>query len=255
MWGKALSAILSVAKDPQAPHLPGTLVKWGRIAYGLSAGWIAVVWYTAYANMRTVPGSGPTLVLPGKPIISMPSRDDKVPAFVNGGGGSSGSGSGGSGSVTTGNAGTGGTNPFPGATGSRLDQGFDFTSKSFLAPADGIVVYSNPRVPGWNNGGLVAIRITSGPKSGNVMYIAEGIRPTVSVGQRVTAGMSLGTPTSNPYNGIVGNVEAGWANPASPTQPLAQVSKNPASVAWDFYNWIRSLGGPAASSTGNAGYP
>lgn len=147
------------------------------------------------------------------------------------------------------------TNPFPGATGSRLDQGFDLTSKSFLAPVLSKIVYASSSVSGWAGGGLVAGKILSGPHAGMVWYMAEGIRPTVRVGQTVQPGQQVAAPATNPYNGIVGNIEAGWANPASPTQPLAQVSQNKPAIAWNFYDWIRSLGGPKATTTSNAGYP
>jgi hypothetical protein len=76
----------------------------------------------------------------------------------------------------------------------------------------------------------------------------------VKVGDTVMAGQTIAQPATNPYNGIVGNFEIGWANPASPGQPLAQVASDPKQVALDFYGWLRSLGGPAATSTSGAGY-
>lgn len=228
----------------QSPHLPGAVVRLGRAFYMFSGGWIIAVWYTGYSNMRTQPGSGPKLVLPGKPVISSPDRPSPRAAWAQVGMGNSG---GGATSVTVGN------NPFPGATGSRLDQGFDLTGKSFNAPELSKIVYSSQSVAGWAGGGLVAGQVLAGSKKGRVWYMAEGISPIVQVGQTVMRGQRVGIPVSNPYNGTVGNIEAGWANPSSPTQPLAQVSSNPAGIAWDFYRWIQSMGGPKASSTGNAG--
>lgn len=248
----------------QSPHLAPAVVRVGRFLYSFSAGWIFVSWYSGYVNERTDPGGGPKLILPGtKKKVNSPDRAN--PAKLSLGGGSSGGGSSNSGSNSksnngtggsvTHNAGKGGGNPFPGATGSRLDQGFDMTSQHFLAPADSKIVFASASVSGWQGGGLVAGLILSGPKKGKVWYMAEGISPVVKQGQTVRAGVSVARPVPNPYNGITGNIEAGWANPASPTQPLAQVSSNKSAVAWDFYNWIRSLGGPTASSTGNAGLP
>jgi biotin carboxyl carrier protein len=144
------------------------------------------------------------------------------------------------------------TNPVPGATGSRLDQGIDGTTKSFVAPFSGTVVYSSAHDSGWKGGGYVAIKSAADPSK--VFYAAEGLLPTVKVGDTVTAGQTIAQPAVNPYNGIVGNFEIGWANPSAPSQPLAQVASNPKQVALDFYSWLRSLGGPTATSTSNAGY-
>jgi biotin carboxyl carrier protein len=144
------------------------------------------------------------------------------------------------------------TNPVPGASGSRLDQGVDGTTESFVAPFSGTVVYSSASDPGWKGGGYVAIKSATDPSK--VFYAAEGLLPTVKVGDTVTPGQTIATPAVNPYNGIIGNFEIGWANPSSPSQPLAQVASNPKQVALDFYGWLRSLGGPTATSTSNAGY-
>jgi murein DD-endopeptidase MepM/ murein hydrolase activator NlpD len=143
------------------------------------------------------------------------------------------------------------TNPIPGASGGRLDQGMDGTTQTFVAPFNGKVVFSEANDSGWNGGGYVAIQSAQNPNY--VYYAAEGLTPTVQVGQTVTAGQQIATPRSNPYNGIVGNFEIGRANPASPGQPLAQVVSNPSQMVLEFYNWLRSLGVPAASSTSNAG--
>lgn len=142
--------------------------------------------------------------------------------------------------------------PLPGAIGSRLDQGLDATGHVFPSPWSGKVVYSSASDPGWNGGGYVAVSSTQNPDM--VYYLAEGIKPIVAVGDMVTAGQQIALPVSNPYNGIVGNVEVGRANPASPGQPLAQVVSNPAAMVDQFYNWVMSLGGPHATSTSAAGH-
>lgn len=144
------------------------------------------------------------------------------------------------------------TDPVPGATGSRLDQGFDGTTKSFLAPFSGSVVYSTANDPGWAGGGYLAIKSATDPTK--VFYAAEGLVPSVKVGDAVTAGQTIAQPATNPYNGIVGNFEIGWANPSAPGQPLAQTASDPKQVALDFYGWLRGLGGPEATSTSGAGY-
>ncbi len=144
------------------------------------------------------------------------------------------------------------TNPVPGATGSRLDQGLDGTTQKFVSPFNGKVVYSSANDSGWKGGGYVAIQSDKDPN--NVFYAAEGLTPTVQVGQHVSAGQQIATPRPNPYNGINGNFEIGRANPKSPGQPLAQVVSNPQQEVMDFYNWIKSLGGPTATSTSDAGH-
>lgn len=143
--------------------------------------------------------------------------------------------------------------PIPGATGSRLDQGFDVTGKQFLSPYAGTVVASQMSDSGWAGGGYVAVKNAANPAQ--IEYFAEGISPLVSQGQQVIAGQAIGRPTINPYNGIIGNIETGPANPANPLQPLAQVASNPAQAVTQFYQWLRGLGAPAASSTALAGHP
>lgn len=142
-------------------------------------------------------------------------------------------------------------NPVPGATGSRLDQGMDGTSSTFLSPWAGKVVYSSSNDPGWAGGGYVAVQSSADPSK--VFYAAEGLTPTVQVGQTVAAGQKIADPATNPYNGIVGNFEIGLANPSSPGQPLAQVISNASAMVLTFYHWLRQLGGPQATSTGLAG--
>jgi hypothetical protein len=157
----------------------------------------------------------------------------------------------GAGTLTPTPAGT--VNPFPAAAGSRLDQGFDLTARAFLAPFDGVVLKAVRSDPGWGGGGYLAIQNSADPSQ--VIYMAEGIAPIVQAGQSVSAGDPVAQAAVNPSNGIVGNIEAGWASALSPGQPLAQTIANKPSAATSFYNWLRSLGGPAATSTAGAGYP
>ena len=145
-------------------------------------------------------------------------------------------------------------NPFPGASGSggRLDQGIDVTGSVFQSPWAGKVVASLARDPGWDNGGYVAVQSHEDPS--HVFYFAEGIAPSVRVGQDVNAGDIVGYPVSNPYNQIVGSIEAGLANPNAPRQPLAQVIAAPAKMVDDMYKWLTALGGAQVSSLSSAGH-
>lgn len=133
-----------------------------------------------------------------------------------------------------------GTNPLPGASFSRADQGIDGTGKTFLSPWAGKVVYSVANDPGWDGGGYVAVQSSADPSF--VYYVAEGISPIVHVGESVAAGQQIASPVASPYNGIVGNFEAGRANPAAPGQPLAQVIGDSATMVKGWISWLQQVG-------------
>lgn len=89
MWGLVAKGVKSVAAGRtqadlglQSPHLPNALTRIGRFLYSSSALWIAAVWYSGYANMRTEPGSGPQIVLPGKKVINTPDRPNRNVQFA-----------------------------------------------------------------------------------------------------------------------------------------------------------------------------
>jgi hypothetical protein len=165
---------------------------------------------------------------------------------TGGGGASTGAGGGGGITVAPGTY----TNPFSSsATASRVDQGVDYTSSRFLAPGRSQILVSNATDPGWAGGGYIAAKLLDGPLAGRVYYFAEGIATRVKVGDIIPAGHPLGDPMANPYNGTVGNIEAGWADPSSPGNPLAQGTggyREGASTAAgiSFNRFIQSLGGP-----------
>lgn len=168
--------------------------------------------------------------------------------WVPDGGGSSSSTSA-AGVVSTTGAGGSYTNPFPGATASRVDQGVDYTGKTFLAPGNSKILVADQISSGWRGGGYIAGQLLDGPQAGKVWYMAEGIAPSVQPGQTVNAGTPVGKPVSNPYNMIVGNIEAGWANITSPRQPLAQAtggySEGVTTAAGASFNrFVQALGGP-----------
>jgi hypothetical protein len=142
------------------------------------------------------------------------------------------------------------TNPLPGATTGRIDQGVDYTSQHFVAPGASKILAADMSNAGWGGGGWIAAQLTDGPLAGAVYYIAEGISPLVHAGQTVAAGTALGRPVTNPYNGIVGNIEAGWANHAG-TAPLAQSlagyagdqSRPGLTAGYSFSSFVHALGG------------
>jgi biotin carboxyl carrier protein len=147
------------------------------------------------------------------------------------------------------------TNPVPGASTGRIDQGVDYTlgNQGFVAPGRSKILIADQANSGWAGGGYIAAQLLDGPLAGDVYYIAEGISPLVKVGDTVAAGTQLGRGVSNPYNLIVGNIEAGWANPTSPSTPLAQSlagysgdqSAAGLTAGYSFSSFVGALGGIA----------
>ena len=117
-----------------------------------------------------------------------------------------------------------GKNPVPGWHPTRVDQGVDGTlsGSGFVAPFEVRVVYAYAHSSGWDNGGYLAVKILHGALAGQFLYIAEGIVPVVHAGEDVAAGARLCDRVTNPYNGVFGNIEAGFADPNEPLRPLAQ---------------------------------
>lgn len=196
-------------------------------------------------------------LLAGAVILDAGIKGDSIQNVIKGqatshslAGSSTASGSSSANSASTLPAGTY-TNPFPGAQGSRIDQGVDLTGKQFLAPGKSQILVADQANPGWAGGGYIAAKLLDGPLAGTVYYIAEGVAPLVQVGQTVSAGQPLGRPVSNPYNGIIGNIEAGWASLTNPGQPLAQTlsgysgdqSTAGLTAGYSFSNFWKALGG------------
>jgi hypothetical protein len=71
------------------------------------------------------------------------------------------------------------------------------------------------------------------------IYYAEDITPAVSVGQRVTAGQVVGHATG----GSTG-IEVGFAAPPGSGSALAHGASGATSYGQDFFNLVKSLGGP-----------
>jgi hypothetical protein len=109
-------------------------------------------------------------------------------------------------------------NPFAHAqvNASRIDQGVDYGGSGpidALGPGKVVMVSSNDT--GWGNGnGWVSYQLTGGKYAGDYIYVAEGINPTVSVGQTVAPGQQIGT-----FNGD--SIETGFANDGQTDSALA----------------------------------
>jgi 3D (Asp-Asp-Asp) domain-containing protein len=154
------------------------------------------------------------------------------------------------------------TNPFRSSssiTRGRIDMGVDYTGTgSIVAIGQAVVTYSQPSGAGWGPysctggyGGAVVYQLTAGPDRGRSVYTAEGIIPTVTVGQRLTAGQPIATFT--------GCIEIGWAS-GQGDQPMAQAlgqecqSGDPGCVSTacgeNMSRLIAALGGPAGIPQG-----
>jgi putative peptide zinc metalloprotease protein len=149
---------------------------------------------------------------------------------------------------------TGYVNPVPGAVATRVDQGVDYTlsPQGFLAPAASRIIEADASNSGWAGGGYVAAEILNGPLAGHIYYVSEGVTPAVQAGDVVSPGTPIATPVASPYNGIVGNIEAGWADPNVPGRPLAQSlegysgdqSLQGLEAGWSWNIFATSLGAP-----------
>lgn len=173
----------------------------------------------------------------------------------------SGASSSGSGSTASSGSASGSSSLFgAGTTGGRLDQGQDLVAGGPIqTPVAGKVLVADANNAGWGGGGFIAIQMTAAEQAAaglpsDIIYFAENIAPTVTPGQQVNAGDTIATPAKvSSYNEPAGGLEWGLANPAEPTQPLAQVVANASAMVLGFYKWARSVGAPAATSTTNAG--
>ncbi len=88
--------------------------------------------------------------------------------------------------------------PFPHAIKGRIDQGVDYVG---TGPINAI---GNARIlrvgaPGWPNGGAgpagqgVLYKLLDGPQAGQIIFVYEGVRPTVKAGDEVVAGQQIAT--------------------------------------------------------------
>src|SRR4051794_10389605 len=88
--------------------------------------------------------------------------------------------------------------PFEHAVKGRIDMGVDYVGQG---PINAI---GNARIlrigaPGWPNGGAgpagqgVLYKLLDGPQQGSIIYVYEGVRPTVQAGDEVVAGQQIAT--------------------------------------------------------------
>jgi hypothetical protein len=167
----------------------------------------------------------------------------------------SGSGSA-SGSASTASASASGyVNPLANAhvKAERIDQGVDYAGSGTLgAIGPGVVTQVVKSGSGWEGGGYVEYKLTAGPYAGHSVYYAEGVTPTVSVGQRLSPGQQVATIIPGWPTGMELGFAAGKANETSyATAYGGGYSEGALTAAGQaFSNLIASLGGPAGLAEG-----
>jgi murein DD-endopeptidase MepM/ murein hydrolase activator NlpD len=133
--------------------------------------------------------------------------------------------------------------PFLSYAWGRTDMGVDFTGTGpILAVGNARILATG--ASGWPNGGAgpsgqgVLYKLLDGPKAGHIVYVYEGVVPTVKAGDTVVAGQRIATF----YDGS--SIEIGWADAAG--RPLAAPVYSEGDVTkWgsDFRDFLTGLGG------------
>jgi murein DD-endopeptidase MepM/ murein hydrolase activator NlpD len=149
-------------------------------------------------------------------------------------------------------------NPLRGISGlipERVDMGVDFGgSGPIYALGDGVVTTETTSA-GWPGGGWVTYRLTDGPASGLMVFVAEDVTPDVQVGQTVTSSTVIATMSNSAGAGI----ETGWAMPdgSSAESQLPEAGgisgggPFPTEVGLNFEALLQTLGVPAGPNRGD----
>jgi hypothetical protein len=152
-------------------------------------------------------------------------------------------------------------NPLRAVTGlipQRIDMGADFAGSGPVYPiGDAVITGATGSSSGWPGGGWLTYQLTDGPASGLVVYVAEDVRPTVAVGQKVTPT----TEIASMFSGTEG-IETGWAMPDSASAEsqlpeaggIGGAGPFPTKVGVSFDALLQALGVPAAPNAGQAAY-
>jgi len=139
----------------------------------------------------------------------------------------------------------------------RVDMGVDFGGAGpVYALGNAVITNATADNAGWPGGGWITYRLTSGPASGLMVYLAEDVTPAVQVGQTVTSS----TVIANMFNGSAG-IETGWAmsDGSSAESQLPEAGgisgggPFPTEVGLNFESLLRTLGAPAAPNATESG--
>jgi hypothetical protein len=139
----------------------------------------------------------------------------------------------------------------------RVDMGVDFGGAGpVYALGDGVITNATGDSSGWPGGGWITYQLTDGPDAGLVVYLAEDVKPTVQVGQKVTSS----TVIADMFNGGDG-IETGWATSDSSTAESQMAAAGgisgggpfPTMVGLSFDAVLESVGVPAAPNANEAG--
>jgi hypothetical protein len=131
----------------------------------------------------------------------------------------------------------------------RIDQGVDFGgSGPIYALGPAVITNASGTDYGWPGGGWITYRLTRGPGAGLTVFVAEDVKPTVSVGQQVTSR----TVIANMFNGGAG-IETGWATADGSTAESQSAEAGgisgsgpfPTKVGLNFEELLQALGVPA----------
>lgn len=140
----------------------------------------------------------------------------------------------------------------------RIDMGADFAGTGpVYALGNAVITNATADSAGWPGGGWITYRLTNGPESGLMVYVAEDVTPTVRVGQHV----SSSTVIANMFAGGDG-IETGWAQPdgssAESQLPVAgSISGGgpfPTAIGLNFEELLQSLGVPVGNNRAQPAY-
>jgi hypothetical protein len=172
---------------------------------------------------------------------------------VSAAGGAAGTGT--PGGTGTGSAAASGyVNPLANASvrAERIDQGVDYAGSGTLgAVGPGVVTNVVQTGSGWEGGGYVEYKLTAGPYAGRSIFYAEGVTPTVRVGQTLTPGQPVATIIPGSAHGIeigfaAGKGEAAYANVYGGGYSEGQRT----AAGQAFSDLLASLGAPAGLPEG-----
>lgn len=145
-------------------------------------------------------------------------------------------------------------NPLAGASvrAERIDQGVDYAGSGTLgAIGPGVVTKVVQTGSGWEGGGYVEYKLSSGPYAGHSVFYAEGVTPTVTVGQTLTAGEPVATMIPGSSHGIEMGFAAGQGEAAYASVQGGGYQEGQLTAAGQaFSNLLASLGAPGGLAEG-----